>query len=105
MPDAKTGRNTETKGICTDVLSLNEDTITSGKAFLKNKYRISIQCFVLETESSWKSPCSLKREVQTIIDIMGPPIPSNFNYNTSSEADNEESVFSNSKISSVPFFQ
>ncbi|KAH1022199.1 hypothetical protein HUJ04_011630, partial [Dendroctonus ponderosae] len=42
----------------------------------------------------------LKQEVQTIIDIMGPPLCSNFNYNTSSEADNEESVFSNSKLSS-----
>uniref|UniRef100_A0AAR5PIE0 C2H2-type domain-containing protein n=1 Tax=Dendroctonus ponderosae TaxID=77166 RepID=A0AAR5PIE0_DENPD len=42
----------------------------------------------------------LKQEVQTIIDIMGPPLCSNFNYNTSSEADNEESVFSNYKLSS-----
>ncbi|CAG9766674.1 unnamed protein product [Ceutorhynchus assimilis] len=52
-------------------------------------------------ESGWKSPSQLKQEVQTIIDIMGPPMSPNFNYNTSSDADNEESAYSNLRISTA----
>ncbi|XP_050304368.1 uncharacterized protein LOC126741934 [Anthonomus grandis grandis] len=84
MPDAKSGRNRSTKATSTDFNRTNIDTENS---------------IISETESEWKCP-GLRRDVQTIIDIMGPPLCPTFNYNTSSEADNEESVFSNSKISS-----
>ncbi|KAL1506281.1 hypothetical protein ABEB36_005673 [Hypothenemus hampei] len=51
-----------------------------------------------ETNNDWKSPTKLKQDVQTIIDIMETTITP-YNYNTSSDADNEESVLTNSKLS------
>ncbi|KAH1028767.1 hypothetical protein HUJ05_002097 [Dendroctonus ponderosae] len=74
MPSAQAAKTTDSKGTYTTFNKRNRQKVAGSR--------------------------KLKQEVQTIIDIMGPPLCSNFNYNTSSEADNEESVFSNSKLSS-----
>ncbi|XP_030765576.1 uncharacterized protein LOC115889659 [Sitophilus oryzae] len=75
------------KGVCTDATEMTPDSDMTTS----------------ESDEVWKTPSKLKEEVQTIIDIMGPTMSPKFNYNTSSEADNEESVFSNSKFSTVQF--
>ncbi|KAF7282401.1 hypothetical protein GWI33_002715 [Rhynchophorus ferrugineus] len=75
--------NKQSKGVCTFQTPPESDITNS------------------DSDSLWRSPSKLKEEVQTIIDIMGPAMSPKFTYNTSSEADNEESVFSNSKLSSI----